>query len=978
MFNDVALSLWCTLPSPDPDLSIARSKLISTLNLSPPLLVVPSRFMIVSAHSLKPPLPYDYVYVGSGITDFPLRPSPWLNPFPFLIPNNPGASVLVFKRFCRFRPDFLQWLSPIAKASTLVCDCPDGKHVRCNAAVIKSLFSKASSRLSSSLNKESYEPICEPCDDPFEDDVTVPDSGFNLSSLHKVNETIRGHSTLSSNPGYQQSWFILIESVRSSPCRVFWEIFAGCAVLTEKFADAGWYCGPPIDILEDESFNLLDSLFLSVIIGLILEGRIALLHVAPPCSSFSWAVNRFVSYAMRSYDYPEGFPELPPHREEKVQLGNAMAEVSLKLCQAQERVHGFWQWEQPQGSLMFWLQSVAAFLSRSGVFHAAAWVCAFGAPWAKPTAVVGNNPCILDLNVSCPNYYHDHIKLEGKGPDGRNWTAIAGPYWPKFAEAWANCWSFDECDRSIQPVSHLSGLMTFSTDSTLTSLLESKEFSPSRHRTVPVISQRVSAALQPTKRALPSLLPEGLGPICHLELALKLVHPYQLPVSLPEHCQFSLDKLKANFSNVVQYRLCVSDLVSSLSESCSKNNSLVMQYVHPNLVPILAPRNLGLIRELSWVTGFDDPRFLIDYVFGMSTVFWADTAPRFVLRPCEPLYPIDSAWKDIDTHNLFIQSRVQSSGDEKLDEASWAKSQAEFDDGSLIGPFFNLDEVQSRFGKVRLLPRFPIWEQHGGAKEPTCRNIDNGLSGGQNALCGSLYTNRPADLDAYVSLIRSCMENFPGQKLLGFTSDFKSAYRQCTANPDHASFWVLTIWNPVHQCQVYGVAAAQLFGCSIAPLNFCRIPDWCAFISSRLFWIAMLHCVDDIMSVEPDQVSLSGNKAWRILAKCCGWNIPDEKSPLPADLYRLLGVMIDLRPIPTMPPIVCMAADRFEKMMKILSDIETRSSLGCAEAGSIFGQLGFSCTQFFGRWGRAKIRPFSRRQHEPHRFSLHAQLRSSI
>merc|ERR1712159_129474 len=139
-------------------------------------------------------------------------------------------------------------------------------------------------------------------------------------------------------------------------------------------------------------------------------------------------------------------------------------------------------------------------------------------------------------------------------------------------------------------------------------------------------------------------------------------------------------------------------------------------------------------------------------------------------------------------HNNFILSRCTSTGDDELDRASWKKTLSEFEDGSLVGPYYSLDEVFQKWGQFRLLPRFPIWEQHGGATEPTCRNIDNGLLGGQNAFIGMQFTNRPADVDLFSGLIRAIMEAFPTSQLLGFTPDFKSAYRQCTANPDHATF----------------------------------------------------------------------------------------------------------------------------------------------------------------------------------------------
>ena len=70
-----------------------------------------------------------------------------------------------------------------------------------------------------------------------------------------------------------------------------------------------------------------------------------------------------------------------------------------------------------------------------------------------------------------------------------------------------------------------------------------------------------------------------------------------------------------------------------------------------------------------------------------------------------------------DSNNSFIMSRVNLSGDLELDKASWEKSAAEFADGALQGPYFSVKEVEQRFGTVRLLPRFLIWEQHGGAEQ---------------------------------------------------------------------------------------------------------------------------------------------------------------------------------------------------------------------------------------------------------------------
>ena len=62
----------------------------------------------------------------------------------------------------------------------------------------------------------------------------------------------------------------------------------------------------------------------------------------------------------------------------------------------------------------------------------------------------------------------------------------------------------------------------------------------------------------------------------------------------------------------------------------------------------------------------------------------------------------------------------------------------------------------------------------------------------------------------------------------------------------------------------------------------------------------------------------------------------------------------------------------------MVKDILDSGHLNPAMAGKVWGRLGFSCTQMFGRFGRAKLRPSSRRQHEHRRFWLNHQLTSSV
>ena len=72
------------------------------------------------------------------------------------------------------------------------------------------------------------------------------------------------------------------------------------------------------------------------------------------------------------------------------------------------------------------------------------------------------------------------------------------------------------------------------------------------------------------------------------------------------------------------------------------------------------------------------------------------------------------------------------------------------------------------------------------------------------------------------------------------------------------------------------------------------------------------------------------------------------------------------------------AEDRAKHLAKMLEDILHKDALSPGLAGKLWGRLAFSTTQMFGKFGRAKLRPFSRRQHEVRQHRLNPQLRSAL
>ena len=102
------------------------------------------------------------------------------------------------------------------------------------------------------------------------------------------------------------------------------------------------------------------------------------------------ACHGVLSTRMRSVEFPMGLPNLSSVRAEKVALGNALAEVAIKLCQAMSLIGALWTWEQPWTSLMWVYPPVLNFFEKYMEGKAYVDVCWFGAPWKKPTGLAAN------------------------------------------------------------------------------------------------------------------------------------------------------------------------------------------------------------------------------------------------------------------------------------------------------------------------------------------------------------------------------------------------------------------------------------------------------------------------------------------------------------------------------------------------------------------------------------------------------------
>ena len=77
---------------------------------------------------------------------------------------------------------------------------------------------------------------------------------------------------------------------------------------------------------------------------------------------------------------------------------------------------------------------------------------------------------------------------------------------------------------------------------------------------------------------------------------------------------------------------------------------------------------------------------------------------------------------------------------------------------------------------------------------------------------------------------------------------------------------------------------------------------------------------------------MSAYQCWRSLAELCGWDVPDVKSPPPAQNFRALGAIIGLSMYPDGPLMFRPAEDRIENLVMALCNVREEQRLSPALA----------------------------------------------
>jgi len=129
---------------------------------------------------------------------------------------------------------------------------------------------------------------------------------------------------------------------------------------------------------------------------------------------------------------------------------------------------------------------------------------------------------------------------------------------------------------------------------------------------------------------------------------------------------------------------------------------------------------------------------------------------------------------------------------------------------------------------------------------------------------------------------------------------------------------------------------------------------------------------------EPEESVDWAYAMWRIFAILVGWDIPNDKSPMPAPSPRALGAIVNYGNATSTSTTIKLCPLRIKAILSILEEAQTSKCLPPQTSESLHGKLMHASDQLFGLVGRAHTRAFRRRAHEPGRDNLNPQLEASI
>ena len=261
--------------------------------------------------------------------------------------------------------------------------------------------------------------------------------------------------------------------------------------------------------------------------------------------------------------------------------------IQVKLAQSQQRVKGYWIWIQSQSTATsVWDQAEVQCLFRDA-HRIVRSTCLDGAPWSQNNEIVSNHCSILSLEGICSRKFHS-----GMSPGVNFWSFVASSFWQRFSCKLAGVWDWAQQMALERSSVHLAGMLSPPGQS-LEQFLHKTHFQPSGARPISCVARRVGSAIQPVRRAVPQLIPEGLGTHFHLSVARDIEHLFLRPPTTYNPVVYATTYALQSERDCIAQQLDVAETLQVLADAVYLEDLHALRLVDPFLLPVVARRNFA-------------------------------------------------------------------------------------------------------------------------------------------------------------------------------------------------------------------------------------------------------------------------------------------------------------------------------------------------------------------------------------------------
>ena len=210
--------------------------------------------------------------------------------------------------------------------------------------------------------------------------------------------------------------------------------------------------------------------------------------------------------------------------------------------------------------------------------------------------------------------------------------------------------------------------------------LAASNFRPSGGRSLEKTADVLSTGWQPTRKALPQLIPDGLPLHLHLQAALGTKHPLAYPPRATAPVEYALKYAAISTDETRERRNILAGLLRQLAAATMVDNELLLTLVDPSVATVLRAfgvKNVAFMREVAFLVGARDissPAFLL---IGLPMLGWAPGADGLMDRIREPEMSVDEFVSSSADRNKRLLATVRASEDDELDTETFAKTMAE-------------------------------------------------------------------------------------------------------------------------------------------------------------------------------------------------------------------------------------------------------------------------------------------------------------